>query len=343
MLVAVNTLGIKPGWGGGEELYLREVFAQIDEIQRATEFVLITDADNFESFNGLERIKVKGPLGLSRAIFKCKADALFSPLRTAPRNCSVPLILLVMELYSLNKDKAPKRLFGQSPLKKAKETLREAVAIVVPSEFIKRELLERFEVPLNKTVVAPLGVSEEFTIPQNCIVEKPYFLVVGRISERKNIPMLLEAFDRVSSVFPHNLVVVGPPSDLEPEDWGPRVVRIDRLGTTQLAGLYQHSDLVICPSRYEGSGVLVLEALKAGARVAVGRVGGITEVAGDAPIFFNPESVDSLVGAMRRAVGESAADRARRLRSAKQVTHDFTWENTALQTLSAFRRVIASD
>lgn len=343
MLVAVNTLGIKPGWGGGEELYLREVFAQIDEIQRATEFVLITDADNFESFNGLERIKVKGPLGLSRAIFKCKADALFSPLRTAPGNCSVPLILLVMELYSLNKDKAPKRLFGQSPLKKAKEILREAVAIVVPSEFIKRELLERFEVPLNKTVVAPLGVSEEFTIPQNCIVEKPYFLVVGRISERKNIPMLLEAFDRVSSDFPHNLVVVGQPSELEPEDWGPRVVRIDRVGRTQLAGLYQHSDLVICPSRYEGSGVLVLEALKAGARVAVGRVGGITEVAGDAPIFFNPESVDSLVGAMRRAVGESAADRARRLRSAKQVTHDFTWENTALQTLSAFRRVIASD
>ncbi len=343
MLVAVNTLGIKPGWGGGEELYLREVLAQIGEIQRATEFVIITDADNFESFNGLERIKVKGPQGLSWAISKCEADALFSPMRTAPLGSSVPQILLVMELYSLKEDKVSKRLFGQSPLKKAKETLAEAVAIVVPSEFLKRELLERFEVPLNKTVVAPLGVSEEFARPQNCIVEKPYFLVVGSITERKNIPMLLEAFDRVSSDFPHNLVVVGRPSELEPEDWGPRVVRIDRLGTTQLAGLYQHSDLVICPSRYEGSGVLVLEALKAGARVAVGRVGGIPEVAGDAPIFFNPESVDSLVGAMRRAVEEGEADRARRLRSAKQVTHDFTWENTALQTLSAFRRVIGPD
>lgn len=343
MLVAINTLGIKPGWGGGEEVYLRGMLAQIAKIQRATEFVLITDADNFDSFNGLERVKVKGPLGLSRAIFKCKADALFSPMRTAPRNSSVPLILLVMELYSLDEDKVPKRLFRHSPLKEAKELLTEAVAVVVPSEYLKRELLERFEVPLNKTVVAPLGVSDEFAKPQNCIVEKPYFLVVGSVSERKNIPMLLEAFDRVSSEFPHNLVVVGRPSEVEPEDWGPRVVRIDRVGIAQLAGLYQHSDLVICPSRYEGSGVLVLEALKAGARIAVGRVGGIPEVAGDAPIFFNPESADSLVGALRRAVGESAADRARRLRSAKQVTHDFTWENTALQTLSAFRRAIDSD
>ncbi len=342
MRIAVNTLGMKQGWGGGEEVYLRGVMAQLGEIQRATEFVVLADADNYESFDSLERVKV-GPLGLSRAISKSGADALFSPLRSAPKKSPVPLILLVMELFSLKEEKTAKRFLAQSPLKEAREILMGAVAVVVPSEYVKRELLEQFEIPLNRTVVAPLGVSEEFAKPQSCIVEKPYFLLVGSISERKNIPLLMEAFDRVASEMPHCLVVVGQPSELEPEDWGPRVVRIDRVGTTQLAGLYQHSDLVICPSLYEGSGVLVLEALKAGARVAVGRVGGITEVAGDAPIFFNPESVDSLVGALRRAVSEGAADRERRIRSAKQATHEFTWENTASRTLTAFRRAINSE
>lgn len=342
MRIAVNTVGMKPGWGGGEEVYLRGVLTELGEVQRATDFVVLSDAEDAGSFDGFERVKV-GPLGLSQAISKSGADALFSPLWNAPKTSPVPLIVLVMELFSLEEEKATKRFLAQSPLKEAREILRNAVAVVVPSEYVKREVLERFEVPLNKTIVAPLGVSEDFAKPQNCIVEKPYFLVVGSMSKRKNIPLLMEAFDRVASEFPHAMVVVGQPSESEPQDWGPRVVRIDRVGTAQLAGLYQHSDLVICPSLYEGSGVVVLEALKAGARVAVGRVGGITEVAGDAPIFFNPESADSLVGAMRRAVSEGPADRARRLRSAKQATHAFTWENTALQTLSAFRRAIGTE
>lgn len=341
MRVAVNALGI--GSTGGESLYFRRVLQKIVEIDHGMECVLITDTDAFDGFNGIGPIKINGPSALSKAISRNKANVLFSPLRTAPRNPPVPLILLVMELYSLREEKTRKRgLFGHSPLKEVREILENAVAAVVPSEFVKRELLDRFEVPLNKVVVAPLGVDDEFAEPQNCIVEKPYFLVVGSLSERKNIPLLREAFERVSSEIPHSLVVVGQPSESEPEDWGPRVVRIDRVGTTQLVGLYQHSDLVICPSRYEGSGVLVLEALKAGARVAVGRVGGVTEVAGDAPIFFNPESVDSLVGALRRAMTESKADHARRCRSAKQIAHQYTWENTARKTLSAFRRVLAS-
>jgi len=340
MRVAVNALGI--GSTGGESLYFRQLLQNIEEIEHGVECVLITDTSAFDNLNGIDPVKIKAPSALAKAISKSKADILFSPLRTAPRKSSLPLVLLIMELFSFRQEKAQKKgLFGHSPLKEAREILEESIAIVVPSEFVKRELLDLFEVPLNKVVVAPLGVADEFAEPQNCIVEKPYFLVVGSLSERKNIPLLREAFERVASEMTHGLVVVGQPSEHEPQDWGPRVVRIDRVGTTQLVGLYQHSDLVICPSLYEGSGVQVLEALKAGARVAVGRVGGITEVAGDAPIFFNPESVDSLVGAMRRAVSESKADHERRRRSGQQVAHQYTWETTARQTLSAFRRVLA--
>jgi glycosyltransferase involved in cell wall biosynthesis len=117
-------------------------------------------------------------------------------------------------------------------------------------------------------------------------------------------------------------------------------VRIDRVGTSQLAGLYQHADLVLSTSKYEGSGVLALEALKAGARVAVGRLGGIPEVAGDAPIYIVPDNADSLAGAMRRAVTEATADRDRRARLGKQLSAGWAWEKTARQLMTAFRKAV---
>jgi len=90
---------------------------------------------------------------------------------------------------------------------------------------------------------------------------------------------------------------VGQPAEAEPADWGPRVMRIEYCPASHLAGLYQHCDAFIQPSLYEGSGVTVLEAMRAGAPVVTSRTGGIEEVAGDTPIFFNPESTASIIAA----------------------------------------------
>lgn len=339
MFVGVNTLGMKPLLGGGEELYLRRILAQIGQLHISTQFVVFTDPGNHDSFHEYDRVCIEGSNDVASEASRAAVDLLFTSLDRAPSKIAVPLVLSVMDLWRVKREGNRRSLLRGSQLKKTTELCLNASALVVPSKFIRQELLDVLKIPLDRSVVAPLGVDDVFGQPQFCLVDKPYLLVVGNTREAKNIPRLMEAFGRISKQFPHNLVIAGQPFEAELEDWGPRVVRIDHLPAAHLAGLYQHCDLFVCPSLYEGSGVTVLEAMKAGASVATGRVGGIPEMVGNPPIFFNPESVDSMVGAIRRGLTEEAGARERRAHFGKQIAGEFTWEKCAWRTLSAFRRV----
>jgi len=214
-----------------------------------------------------------------------------------------------------------------------------AAVVVAPSEFIQQELLDLFNVPLNKVVVAPLGADDAFAEPQPCMVEKPYLLLVGTTRPSKNVTRLRQALSRLRGEIPHSLVVVGKAGECEPEEWGAGVVRIERCPTAQLAGLYQHCDLFICASLYEGSGVTILEAMRAGARIVSSRVGGIPELADKVPTYLNHENVDSIVAAIRWALNETRDERDERTRAGQHLAAQYTWEQCALKTLSAFKRV----
>ena len=343
MRIGLNTLGIVPGFGGGEEIYLRKIIAEISAMQSNAELILFTDALNHSSFSDNTCILLSSEKEIARTCEQEDIDLLFSAPRNAPAKLTIPLVLWVMSLYEADQPPRKKGFFSKGSGQTIEEACRQASIIVVPSEFLKKELLRLYTVPLNKIVVAPLGVDESFATPQSCIVEQPYFLAVGKVSPRKNLDALLKAFRQVEDEIPHSLVIVGQPDDQEPDHWGDRIFRIDRLGNTQLAGLYQHCDMYICPSLYEGSGVTILEAFKAGALVGTGRIGGIQEVAGDTPFYFNAESIDSIAGVLKRAVEEPPENRARRIEGGKSKTTEYTWENCAWKTLSAFRKAITSD
>jgi glycosyltransferase involved in cell wall biosynthesis len=161
---------------------------------------------------------------------------------------------------------------------------------------------------------------------------------VGSTHAFRNIPRFRNAFDVLKDEIPHNLVVAGAPGEAEPADWGPRVIRIESCPTTYLAGLYQHCDVFVQPGIHEGSGITVLEAMRAGAPVATSRTGGVPEVAGDTPIYFNPESLSSIVASIRWAIEESPEQRLSRVKYGRQVAAEYTWERCAWKTLSAFKR-----
>jgi len=339
MRVGVNTLTIRPDHGGGIERYLRAVLAKMRGIQAETEFLIFTDPTNDDSFDGWERACLRGGVTqLDAAVRRAGVDVLFSPLATAPAKSSAPTVLFALDLYDWEARSVRQRRGMAAKLKAARKLCASAAALIAPSKFVQRTFLEVLGVPLNKVVVAPLGVDEGFARPRACIVESPFLLTVGCTREFKNIPRLMEAFAQLHEEIPHNLVVVGRPAEAEPDDWGPRVVRIDRCPAETLAGLYQHCDVFIQPSLYEGSGVTVLEAMRAGAPVVTSRTGGIPEVAGDVPIFFNPESTHSLMAAIRRAIAEYPNERLNRTNSGRRCAAEYTWEACAWKTLSAFRR-----
>jgi glycosyltransferase involved in cell wall biosynthesis len=345
MIVSVNLVGIEASRGGGAEYYLRNVLAKMRAIQPDTRFVLFTSADNHDSFDGWDRECLdSGGLftGLEgrveRAAKQRGADVLFTPLESAPAKSSIPVVVFALDLYAWESEADESVRKRAAKIKAAKRVCENAAAIIAPSEFVQRKYLELLGIPLNKVVVAPLGVSEVFAMPQPCFVQQPYLLVVGATRVYRNLKRLREVFDIFKDDFPHGLIVVGQPAEAEPADWGPRVMRIEYCPASHLAGLYQHCDAFIQPSLYEGSGVTVLEAMRAGAPVVTSRTGGIEEVAGDTPIFFNPESTASIIAGVKWAIEEQPEQRQARVRYGKQAASEYTWERCAWKTLSAFKR-----
>ncbi|MCX5758250.1 MAG: glycosyltransferase [Candidatus Hydrogenedentes bacterium] len=227
MIVGVNLVWLEAGRGGGAEYYLRNVLAKMRAVQPDTRFVLFTSADNHDSFEGWDR-ECLGGGGLftgiegrvERAAKQRGADVLFAPLESAPTKSSIPVVVFALDLYAWESEADELVRKRAAKIKFAKRVCENAAAIVAPSEFVQRKYLELLGIPLNKVVVAPLGVSEVFAMPQPCFVQQPYLLVVGATRVYRNLKRLREVFDMLKDDFPHGLIVVGQPAEAEPADWG---------------------------------------------------------------------------------------------------------------------------
>ena len=349
MRVGVNILTLEPGYDE-EDVYLRNVLIKMREIQPDTDFTLFTDANNHASFKGWDRVFVgkQGPDGpddgtpveksLDRAVKHAQVDIVFTPLQTSGMVSAVPVVPYALDLSFV--EKAGKTGGWRTPplIRDMKRVVGRAQVFVTPSEYVRKQLLAHLAVPMDRVVVAPPGADPALERANASIAEEPYLITLGDTRHRGHLSFLLDAFQRLKDEIPHNLVVLGRPDHTEPEDWGSRVLRIHRCPVPQMAGLLRHSDAFVCTSLHEGACITILEAMRGGARVITPRVGGIPEIAGNYPVYYNHESVASLMGAIRRTLDETPEERSRQILFSRRRAAEFTWENCAWRTLAAFKR-----
>lgn len=332
---------------GDEDIYLRRMLSRLRRMQDMAQLFLFTSEEKHAEYDGWLRapMPVPGPaagltsmLGvgghraLAKAAQRAGVDALFAPLGSAPAGFPIPVWLYIV-------DTRPWEPGGdqESQLKQAKRLCIESRAIVSPSEYTRRRCLEVFDVPLDKVVVAPPGVDAVFAEQHGAIVEKPYLVVVGDTCKTHNFPRVFKAIAQIQKETPYTLVMIGNPCTEEPPTWGPRGVRIEKCPDQQLAGLYQNADAVIFAALHDGSGQRVLEVLRAGGMAVAPNLGAIPEIAGDGPVYFNSESIESIARSLRRGIDEGKTNQEQRRRAAKRAA-EFTWEKCAWKALSAFKR-----
>lgn len=340
MRLGVHALGLKPNRTGVEELYLRHVLAALKKLDVLEDLVVFTDAGNHESFADDNPVIIgpgspSGHKTIEQALKAADLDVILAPLSNAPNASSIPQVLYTMDLPA---DGAPRRgWFGGSTPHALRKAAHSAAAVIVPSKFVQQECLRMLDLAIDRVVIAPLGTDNVQGKAADCIAETPFLITQGDGPEIDDLSHIVEAMDRLPEMEHHSLLVVGHPTD-DRQDWGPRVMRFERLPMGHLLALYQNSDAFVYASRRAGSPVRVLNAMRAGACAVAPRIGGLPEAAGTAPFYFDPVGKTSLVSVLQRALRESPSERATRIKFGRQAASAYTWENCATRTLSALRR-----
>lgn len=235
----------------------------------------------------------------------------------------------------------------------AEGLLRRAAAVIAVSRHTKADVVETFGVPEERVSVAGPGVSAGFSPrpePEIAAVRAkhglhaPYYLFLGSLEPRKNIPGIIDAFDRVRADL--DLVIAGGKGWLFRDIFRRAAAskkrdRIKFLGYVDAAdkpALYSGASALVYPSFYEGFGMPPLEAMACGAPVVASHASSLGEVVGDAGLLVDPYAPDDIAAAMTAVVedGRLASELRRRgLERAKL----FTWDASAATLEGVFARV----
>ena len=234
-----------------------------------------------------------------------------------------------------------------NPLKRAyaqlltRRATSQATAILCASNFTRSELSTRLHVPAEKMTVVPLGLDETWPSgapPHREPGNVPYLLYVGNVKPNKNLSLLLNAFAQVQDRLPYRLLLAGRMSGFGSNDEAvirqaqgmPRVRFTGEISDAVLIALYAGASALVLPSLYEGFGLPLLEAMQMGCPCLSSDATSLPEVGGDAALYFDPRSVESLAARLLQVLDEPLMQR---LRAAGRVrAREFSYARCAAAT-----------
>ena len=221
---------------------------------------------------------------------------------------------------------------------------RNADAIVCDSAFTAAELREITGIAKQIEVIHP-GVDARFAALERAPDAQPFALVVGTVEPRKNLLVLVEALARVPglrivSIGPHTTYAASVQRRAAELGVGDRLDLRGYVTREQADELYRTAALALIPSRYEGFGYALAEAMCAGVPVIASRSSSLIEVAADTVPLCNPDEVDAWSSAIADVLAvRDAAERAAAARRAESVRR-FDWDDVAQRMIPIYQSLV---
>ncbi len=255
----------------------------------------------------------------------------------------------VMTIHDLTFIKYPEYvpLIVKTYTERIKRCLKWTDLIITMAETTKEDIVHYLQVNPHKIWVIPLAsrysVQENLKIPNTD--EQPYILFVGTFEPRKNIKTLVLAFDYLKKKFdlPHRLVLIGKKGwgyesilkCIENSAYKKDIYHLNYLADELVAQFYQHAEVFVYPSFYEGFGLPVLEAMNLGTPVITSNVSSLPEVVDSAAITINPQDFIELAEAIFKVLSNDNL-RKQLILDGRTRAQRFSWEKTAQKTLEAY-------
>jgi glycosyltransferase involved in cell wall biosynthesis len=364
MRIGINAFFLdRPETGSGQ--YLRHLLAALAKADPTNEYLLISPGPAHSISNIQYPISNRAKLWFEQVSFPraCRhLDLAHVPYFASPLFPTVPTVVTIHDLIPLILPAYRGSLLVRLYTLLVAAAARKAEAIITVSQAAKRDIVRCLHIPPERIHITYEAAGEAFhpvkdeaqlaAIRQKYALPERYLLYLGGFDQRKNLSTLLRAFallvnrhqqarlviagqlpGRDSPMFPdpHRLVrEVGIEERVIFTGWVPEE---DKLA------LLSGATAFVFPSLYEGFGLPAAEALACGTPVIASNRSSLPEVVGEGGILVEPTDAEALAEAMEMLLVDDALRAELRQRALAQATQ-FSWKQTALETLAAYRKVV---
>lgn len=353
--------------------YIRNLIENLAELDRHNEYVLLVAPDgrdrlahlpdNFRTLVQRAPVySVRELVSLSWTLARQKVDLYHATHYVLPAFLPCKVVTTIHDIIHLL---FPEYLPNRFAYYYAERMIRRAVtrsdAIVAVSQSTSDDLVRHFRLGDHAIEVVHNGIEATFLDEMaetdvrrwlgDLEVETPYLLFVGNPKPHKNLDNVVQAYAKALELhdFPHPLVCVGDRDgsrfkvmqrarQLGIES---RVRLLGHVAQEALPAIYQGASVFLYPTRYEGFGLPVVEAMASGTPVITSNTSALKEIAAGYADLVNPLDVDGMARAIVRCVTDEdhrAALRKLGLRRAQ----DFRWDRAAHQTLAIYHQVLGA-
>jgi len=298
-------------------------------------------------------------LQLPAALWRERLDLVHFPHYVVPVFMPRPVVVTVHDIIQLFYPPRQRHQLALLYLRFVlRSTLRRARKIITVSRASRQDLTELFGADPSRLVVIPNGVDPALAerpsrecmegLKERHSLRPPLTLVVANDKPHKNLDVVLRSFHlaRRHHRVPGQLVLLGGP------DGGDRLARrarrlglddhvrcLGRVPAEDLYGLYHMSAVLLHVALYEGFGLPVLEAMRAGLPVVTSNLGAMREVGEGSARLVNPLDVSEVAEALGTVLVDDPL-RRRMIEAGRRRAEEMTWDRTVEATVTAYREAV---